>query len=147
MKKLEDKRKVPVLCETTGMTFGTIQEASAYAKANPWTMSIKMDVMGQFIDSEGRVYKRLTPMKTKNVYTTPSASMIKSVIHSYKRTNTKEEPMEEQQQELPLKSCPEFVKQAVADKIKDELKATPIWKHICEIMEYLGINEFTIKKD
>lgn len=145
-----NKRNCPVICITTNKKFKTIREASRYAGADGWTMSVKMTVKGQYVDSLGRVYKRLRPMKSDKIYTSPTDTTTKRIPFHKRKKDIVESPVNVQepvQEELPLKACPEFVKKAVADKIKDELKATPIWNHICEIMEYLGINEFTIKKD
>jgi len=67
-KKRSTIKGCPVYCETLNKTFKSITAAAKFAKADNWTMSIKMDVAGQFVDKEGNVYKRLKPMDTKNVY-------------------------------------------------------------------------------
>lgn len=59
------KRKCPVICETTGTTYPTIAAASRAAKANSWTMGLKMETTGKFIDDNGNVYIRTRPMNSR----------------------------------------------------------------------------------
>ena len=66
-------RKSQVLMKTSSgyeHMFESLTEAASYAKANAWTMSIKMEVFGYFEDKNGNKYYRQDKMKTKNVYTT-----------------------------------------------------------------------------
>ena len=78
----------PVYCETLNKTFKSIKEAAQFAKADNWTMSIKMDVAGQFVDKEGNVYKRLKPMDTKNTYRNTGAALQK--IFKNKKSHSKQ---------------------------------------------------------
>lgn len=77
--KKADKRACPVICETNNKRFKTITAAAKYAKANSWTMGMKMDVHGRFVDKLGNVYKRLKPMVTKNVYNDKFDTITKDV--------------------------------------------------------------------
>ena len=85
-KAASDKRSCPVICETLNKKFNSIKEASKFAKANGWTMGMKMEAKGQFVDKNGNVYKRLKPMNTKNVYKTPTDSITKEIAHHTKAT-------------------------------------------------------------
>lgn len=87
-KAASDKRNCPVICETLNKKFNSIKEASKFAKVNGWTMGMKMEAKGQFVDKNGNVYKRLKPMNTKNVYTTPTDSITKEIAHYTKAVNT-----------------------------------------------------------
>lgn len=127
MKIKINKRNCPVICITNNKTFKTIKDAARYAGADGWTMSVKMTAKGQYVDSLGRVYKRLQPMKSDKVYTSVSDTTTKRLkYHKRKTVDVEEVKNVPVQEELSLKECPEFVRKAVADKIKDELKATPI---------------------
>ena len=68
-KSKKDKRNCPVICETLNRKFKTITAASKFAGVNEWTMGLKMQTAGQFIDKNGNVYKRLKPMNTTRTYT------------------------------------------------------------------------------
>lgn len=81
-----DKRNCPVICETLNKKFKTIKAAAKFAKVNGWTMGMKMEAKGQFIDKNGNVYKRLKPMNTKNVYTTNSDTLTKEIHRNTKTT-------------------------------------------------------------
>lgn len=67
-KKAKDScRACPVKCITTNEIFTSISEAAKSAKAKMWTMSLKMEKAGKFIDKEGKEYIRLEPMKSKDL--------------------------------------------------------------------------------
>ena len=67
-KKAKDScRACPVKCITTNEIFTSISEAAKSAKAKMWTMSLKMEKAGKFIDKEGKEYIRLAPMKSKDL--------------------------------------------------------------------------------
>lgn len=66
--KKNNKLECPVVCENLNLHFRNIKQAAAYAKVDGWTMSKKMTAAGQFKDKDGNIYKRLKPMKSKNVY-------------------------------------------------------------------------------
>lgn len=87
-----DKRKLrcPVICETLNKRFFSIKDAAKFAKVNNWTMSVKMETAGQFIDKEGNVYKRLKPMITKNAYKNTGAEILVDRPH-YTKTKVEAE--------------------------------------------------------
>lgn len=66
--KKNNRLECPVVCENLNLHFRNIKQAAAYAKVDGWTMSKKMTAAGQFKDKDGNIYKRLKPMKSKNVY-------------------------------------------------------------------------------
>lgn len=78
-KAKNDKRNCPVICETLNRKFKTITAAAKHAHVNEWTMGLKMQTAGQFVDKEGNVYKRLKPMNTNKVYTNTGDTMQKEV--------------------------------------------------------------------
>ena len=59
------KRACPVLCETTGKMYPTITAAAKVAEVSSWTMSLKMETTGKFIDKDGNTYVRTRPMVSK----------------------------------------------------------------------------------
>lgn len=85
-KAASNKRNCPVICETLNKKFNSIKEASKFAKVNGWTMGMKMEAKGQFVDKNGNIYKRLKPMNTKNIYKTPTDGITKEVTHHTKTT-------------------------------------------------------------
>lgn len=81
-----NNRNCPVICITNNKKFKTISEASRYAGADGWTMSVKMTVKGQYVDSLGRVYQRLKPMKSVKTYTSPTDTTTKRIpFHKRKK--------------------------------------------------------------
>lgn len=89
-KAASNKRNCPVICETLNKKFNSIKEASKFAKVNGWTMGMKMEAKGQFVDKNGNIYKRLKPMNTKNVYKTPTDTITKEVTSHTKVTSVME---------------------------------------------------------
>ena len=89
-KAASNKRNCPVICETLNKKFNSIKEASKFAKVNGWTMGMKMEAKGQFVDKNGNIYKRLKPMNTKNVYKTPTDNITKEVTPYTKVTSVME---------------------------------------------------------
>lgn len=83
------KQACPVYCEQLNKTFNTITQAAKYAKANLWTMSVKMETAGQFVDKQGNVYKRLKPMNTTKTYTNTGDSVLKE-MHRRKQINERQ---------------------------------------------------------
>lgn len=82
-------KKSPVLMKTpTGYEhmFESITEAAKFAKANSWTMSLKMEVFGYFEDKNGNKFYRQDKMNTKNQYEAASPKMLK--ITKKKRKGT-----------------------------------------------------------
>lgn len=80
VKIMQSKKACPVYCEQLNKTFKTISLAAKYAKVNGWTMSVKMETAGQFIDKQGNVYKRLKPMNTKNTYSNTGDTLTREIL-------------------------------------------------------------------
>ena len=82
------KRACPVLCETTGKMYSTIMAAAKAARAHPWTMSLKMETTGKFIDKDGNTYVRTKPMMSKEgiTYSNKYSEMIRQVRPYIKKT-------------------------------------------------------------
>lgn len=78
------RKACKVFCETTGKVYPSIEAAAKAIGVSGWTLSMKMQVKGQFVDSNGNVYKRERPMDSKNVYSTTSAG-----IKNWKQTGQK----------------------------------------------------------
>lgn len=64
-KEAAGRRAVPVKCITTGETFNSIGAVAKQLGINMWTMSLKMEKAGKFIDKEGKTYIRLKPMQQR----------------------------------------------------------------------------------
>lgn len=67
IRKKETKLGCGVLCTTTGKQFNTITEAAKHCNVNAWTMGLKMEKAGKFIDNDNNEYIRLSPMKSKDL--------------------------------------------------------------------------------
>jgi len=63
--KAEHKR-VPVLCVTTNKVYNSISELAKELKMHQWTLSVKLESAGKFIDKDGNVYVRQIPMKRRS---------------------------------------------------------------------------------
>ena len=84
---IRNRYKCPVICTTTGKVYDSIADASKAAGANNWTMSLKMEKAGKFIDKEGNEYIRKIPMNTSREYSnqTPTVNQRLSELHSNSR--------------------------------------------------------------
>lgn len=83
------KKYSPIYCENLGKTFKTLKEAAKFAKTSTYTMGIKTQVSGQFIDKAGNVYRRVKPMKTNKQYPNTGDTLKYNKASGY--TKTKEE--------------------------------------------------------
>lgn len=61
------KRACKVQCVETGKIFSSISEAARHLNVQTWTMSLKMEKAGKFIDKKGNTYIRLKPMVSKDL--------------------------------------------------------------------------------
>jgi len=68
--------------------FESIQEAAKFAKANAWTMSLKMEVFGYFEDKNENKYYRQDKMKTKNEYKSSEPKITKIMPKYNKKRST-----------------------------------------------------------
>ena len=82
-------KKVPVKCLDTGKIYNTISEAARDAKIHMWTMSLKMEKNGKFIDKNGNTYVRLKPMvqRTNRQYCAGPANVSRTLIRTGKNTS------------------------------------------------------------
>lgn len=66
-KNSSDKRArgCPVTCITTNEKFDSIQAVANKLNLNAWTIGLKMDKAGKFIDKNGNEYIRELPMKSR----------------------------------------------------------------------------------
>lgn len=138
IKNKNDRRPCPVMCENLNVKFKTITEAAAYAQADSWTMSKKMETAGQFIDKNGNVYKRIKPMKSKNTYTNTGDTIKKPRAFAHRKTN-KIYVQPEVQEVKPAVIQPA---QPVIDKVqlaKDVLKE--------KVISSINANDYTLAKN
>jgi len=84
-------KKSQVLMKTSSgyeHMFESITEAASFAKANAWTMSLKMEVFGYFEDKQGNKYYRQDKMKTKNEYKSSEPKITKIMPKYRKKRST-----------------------------------------------------------
>lgn len=67
----------PVRCITTGKEYSCISKAAKAIGVNSWTMGLKMEKAGKFIDNNGNEYIRLVPMQTNRDYPDTPANIVK----------------------------------------------------------------------
>ena len=103
--------------------FESISKASLFAKANSWTMSLKMQVFGYFEDQKGNKYYRLHEMNTKNTYTSCSPKMIK-------------EQKKHKRYKQPKKGIPVYVDGVFYENCAQASKALGL--HKSSISAYIG---------
>lgn len=111
--KKNNRLECPVVCENLNLHFRNIKQAATYAKVDGWTMSKKMTAAGQFKDKDGNIYKRLKPMKSKNVYEN-TGDTLKTTRAFAHRTVVKKD-LEEAK---PAQVIEELPAQQVVDKIQ-----------------------------
>lgn len=59
-------KKVPVLCVTTNKVYNSISELAKELNMYQWTLSVKLESAGKFIDKNGNVYVRQIPMQRRS---------------------------------------------------------------------------------
>ena len=141
--KLTEK-KVKVYCETTGIMYDSIKEAAKVADVDNWTMGKKMETSGAFIDSKGNVYKRMTPMNTKNSYPDTGKRVKHKRQYSPRSIKLGEPTMAPVAQKTEV---PQVVKDAINDKIIKLLKDNGIYDEIIELLNYGCFSTIKIKKE
>ena len=142
---------VKVECITTGVVYDNMMEASRAANADEWTMSKKMEVSGGFIDACGNEYRRLTPMRTKNVYGDTGKTVKKGRGPNKRKTPkgfiTIDESLVMAQKPgeplMPVNKAvkteiPQIVKDAINDKIIQLLKEKGVYDDVIALLEYGG---------
>lgn len=137
----------PVFCKDTGKTFKSIQSAARYLKVDSWTMARKMQAFGYFEDSKGNKYERAYPMDTAKKYDASTQPILQRCYHTRKTSVKTFEKEVVGDLPTPKKTTCDIVREACAEKILKMIQDSPIWKDICEIMDFCDIESFTIKKD
>ena len=81
------KSAVGVKCLDTGIIYPSINAAARACDEHMWTMSVKMEETGKFVDKQGRQYIRLAPMnkRTDRVYGIKTSAITRD-IKPYKKT-------------------------------------------------------------
>ena len=127
-----------VLQVNTGKIFKTIKEASEYAGVDSWTMSVKMETAGSFIDKNGNEYKRLSPMITKNKYVNTGKTLkTEHVVKEIEKNN--DNCIEEEKDTVP-----QIVKDAINEKIILMLKEKGLYEDIVNLLNYGGFSTIKI---
>jgi len=131
------EKKVPVLCVTTGVLYESIKEAAKVADVDNWTMSKKMEASGAFIDSKGNVYKRMSPMVTKNKYANTGNTVKHKRVYSPRSVKLCE-PAPTIPLVAPKPEVPQIVKDAINDKIIQLLKEKGVYDDVINLLKYGG---------
>ena len=86
------KERCPVKCLTTGKHYPSISAAAKELGIHMWTMSIKMEDTGKFIDKNGNEYIRLKPMNkiTDRTYNTKYSNITRDIRPYTKKTKNKQ---------------------------------------------------------
>jgi hypothetical protein len=123
--KKNNRLECPVVCENLNLHFRNIRQAAAYAKVDGWTMSKKMSTAGQFKDKDGNIYKRLKPMKSKNVYenTGDTIKTTRAFAHRTVKKDLEEVKPAQVIQELPTQPIVDKV-QLAKDVLKEKVIAS-----------------------
>lgn len=137
----KNQKKVEVYCESNGRTYDSIFEASQVAGVDSWTMSKKMETSGSFVDSYGRVYKRLQPMKTKNTYKDTGSEVKIKRAFAHRTVKTESEPVDVK----PV--VPQVVRDAINDKIIKILKDKGVYNEIVELLNYGGFSTIKLETE
>lgn len=134
-KRNHKKQSCPVLCENLNVRFKTITEAAKYAQADGWTMSKKMETAGQFIDKNGNVYKRMKPMKSKNVYENTGAE-VKRVVEFHARPAARKEVIQPAQ---PVIDKVQLAKDVLKEKVISSINANDytLAKNLIDVIQEL----------
>ena len=131
------EKKVRVFCETTGIMYDSITEAAKVADVDNWTMGKKMEASGAFIDSKGNVYKRMTPMNTKNKYKDTGKGVKHKRVYA-PRSIKIAEPVVAIPPVAKKPEVPQIVKDAINDKIIQLLKDKGVYDDVVALLEYGG---------
>lgn len=75
------KSAVPVKCLETNTIYPSINAAAKACKEHMWTMSVKMEETGKFVDRQGNTYIRLAPMikRTNRTYGVKSSEITRDI--------------------------------------------------------------------
>lgn len=78
----------PVLCTTTGVKYSSISAAAKVANCHNWTMGLKMEKAGKFIDKNGNEYIRERPMNSSRTYPAQTPTVEKEVPFMNRKSNS-----------------------------------------------------------
>lgn len=132
-------KPVRVYCETLDIWFNTIKDAAKYAKVDAWSMSKKMDITGSFVDDEGNVYKRETPMKTRNIYnTTTNYTSIKRGKYSRKPNKKAETP------DFVFADLPKVVQELINKTATDMILQERPWREVKSFLRSMGAKQLVL---
>lgn len=136
-----------MFCKTLNIWFKTITSAANFAKADNWTMSRKMDVLGSFIDANGNEYIREKPMRTKNNYTEHFNTMVakRTIVRRKKQTVKSMEYMLVKQPAFA--DYPKPIQNLIKEKLTDMITNNKPWAEIKQFMKDTGCKELTIRAD
>lgn len=149
-----------VYCKNLDIWFSTITAAAKYAGVDGWTMSLKMDTAGSFIDKYGNEYIREHPMSTKNKY----ANRGKKIKYEVKKHKRKSNEVAQRVKDglfhrdyTPAQSSgkkvatdfafgdlPAPVRELIEEKINDMFRADVPWSKIKEFMLKMGCKKLTL---
>lgn len=93
--KRKGRESCPVKCTTTGKYYPSISAAAKELGLHMWTMSVKMEDTGKFIDKNGNEYIRLKPMNklTDRTYNTKYSSITRDIKPYTKKNTDKQEEL------------------------------------------------------
>ena len=132
------EKKVKVYCETTGIMYDSICEAAKVADVDNWTMGKKMEASGAFIDSKGNVYKRMTPMNTKNKYRDTGKRVKRKRVYAPRSVKLGEPTVISIPPVAEKPVVPQIVRDAINDKIIQLLKEKGVYDDVIALLEYGG---------
>lgn len=147
-------KRCRVYCKNLDIWFSTITAAAKHADVDGWTMSLKMDTAGSFIDKFGNEYVRERPMATKNNYKN-RGKKIKREIKKHKRKPNEvakrvkdglfhRDYMPKTKNDFVFADLPAPVRELIEEKINDMFRADVPWSKIKEFMLKMGCKKLTL---
>lgn len=151
------RKNCRVYCKNLDIWFSTITAAAKHAGVNSWTMSLKMDTAGSFIDRFGNEYIRERPMETKNKYKNRGKKIKREIKKHKRKPNEVAQRVKDglfHRDYTPLKPTPsDFfsfsdlpspVQELITEKINDMFRADVPWSKIKEFMLKMGCKKLTL---
>ena len=145
-----------VYCKNLDIWFSTITAAAKHAGVDGWTMSLKMDTAGSFIDKYGNEYIRERPMATKNRYKSTGVEMHHEVKKHKRKPNEIAQrvkdglfhrdytPIKPKSNDFVFADLPAPVRELIEEKINDMFRADVPWSKIKEFMLKMGCKKLTL---
>lgn len=131
-------RKVEVLCTNTNEKFESITALARKLGLRDWTIGLKMEKAGKFIDKDGNEYIRLTPMKRISNHALPNTSP--ELRFKSKNTNSFKSEVESIVENTSNKAEEIVMLENVASKLAERGKYSET------IMVYELLNKLTTKE-